>query len=227
MIFASLFVEAVGSVAQVQADQTRPNIVVILADDTGYGDLSCYGATKVKTPNLDKLASQGMRFTDAHCAAAVCTPTRYALLTGQYAWRHEPARTDSERRVAACDPARPDDRVQTAQASGLRHGRRRQMAPRTGRKTRRTTTPRSSRGQGKSASITHSSFRPLAIASPACTSRTARGRELRSQGPDPCLLRDQNRRRPDRREHPELAFNQKPSPGMTTRSSTASAASVS
>ncbi len=68
------------------------NIIVILADDIGYGDLSCYGATKVKTPNLDKLAMQGMRFTDAHCAAAVCTPTRYALMTGQYAWRHEPAR---------------------------------------------------------------------------------------------------------------------------------------
>src|ERR1700761_9429273 len=61
----------------------RPNIVVILADDAGYGDLSCYGATKVRTPNLDALAAQGMRFTDAHCAAAVCTPTRYALLTGQ------------------------------------------------------------------------------------------------------------------------------------------------
>jgi arylsulfatase A-like enzyme len=76
-----------------EPDRTRPNIVIILADDIGYGDLSCYGATKVKTPNLDKLATQGMRFTDAHCAAAVCTPTRYALLTGQYAWRHDPART--------------------------------------------------------------------------------------------------------------------------------------
>jgi arylsulfatase A-like enzyme len=70
----------------------RPNIIVILADDVGYGDLSCYGATKVRTPHLDALAARGMRFTDAHCAAAVCTPTRYALLTGQYAWRHPPAR---------------------------------------------------------------------------------------------------------------------------------------
>jgi arylsulfatase A-like enzyme len=67
-----------------------PNIVVILADDIGYGDLGCYGSTKVKTPNLDKLATQGVRFTDAHSPAAVCTPTRYALLTGQYAWRHAP-----------------------------------------------------------------------------------------------------------------------------------------
>ena len=67
-----------------------PNIVVILADDIGYGDLGCYGATKVRTPNLDRLAAQGMRFTDAHTPAAVCTPTRYALMTGQYAWRHKP-----------------------------------------------------------------------------------------------------------------------------------------
>jgi arylsulfatase A-like enzyme len=77
------------------ADQPRsnqPNIVVILADDVGYGDLSCYGAKKISTPNLDALASRGLRFTDGHSAAAVCTPTRYALLTGQYAWRHEPAR---------------------------------------------------------------------------------------------------------------------------------------
>jgi arylsulfatase A-like enzyme len=73
------------------ADQPRkPNVVVILADDIGYGDLGCYGATKVKTPNLDRLAREGLRFTDAHAPAAVCTPTRYALLTGQYAWRHPP-----------------------------------------------------------------------------------------------------------------------------------------
>lgn len=90
------FAVAAVALAVVFADKCsaaeRPNIVVILADDIGYGDLSCYGATKVKTPNLDKLADRGMRFTDAHCASAVCTPSRYALLTGQYAWRHEPAR---------------------------------------------------------------------------------------------------------------------------------------
>lgn len=80
------------TIGHTQPDAARPNIIVILADDIGYGDLSCYGATKVKTPNLDALADRGMRFTDAHCSAAVCTPTRYALLTGQYAWRHQPAR---------------------------------------------------------------------------------------------------------------------------------------
>jgi arylsulfatase A len=61
-----------------------PNIVLINADDLGYGDLSCYGATKLRTPHIDKLAAEGRRFTDAHSASAVCTPSRYALLTGEY-----------------------------------------------------------------------------------------------------------------------------------------------
>ncbi len=69
----------------------RPNVVIILADDVGYGDLGCYGTTQVETPNLDRLAREGRRFTDAHSPSSVCTPTRYALLTGQYAWRHKPA----------------------------------------------------------------------------------------------------------------------------------------
>jgi len=66
-----------------------PNVVVIFADDVGYGDTSCYGATKVRTPNIDRLASEGRRFTDAHAASAVCTPSRYCLLTGEYAFRGE------------------------------------------------------------------------------------------------------------------------------------------
>ena len=65
-----------------------PNIIVILADDLGYGDVGCYNrASKVPTPNIDRLAGQGMRFTDAHAPAAVCTPSRYGLLTGRYCWR--------------------------------------------------------------------------------------------------------------------------------------------
>ena len=64
-----------------------PNIVLILVDDLGYGDVGCYGATKVKTPNIDKLASEGRRFLDAHSASAVCSPSRYALLTGSYPFR--------------------------------------------------------------------------------------------------------------------------------------------
>lgn len=73
------------------AERRTPNVVIILADDVGYGDLSCYGATQVKTPNLDCLAAGGMRFVDGHSPSAMCTPTRYALLTGQYAWRHKAA----------------------------------------------------------------------------------------------------------------------------------------
>lgn len=64
-----------------------PNIVLIYADDLGYGDASCYGATAIETPQIDRLAREGLRFTDGHSAAATCTPSRYAMLTGEYAWR--------------------------------------------------------------------------------------------------------------------------------------------
>jgi arylsulfatase A len=68
--------------------EPRPNLVFILADDLGYGDVKCFNpAGKIPTPNLDRLATQGARFTDAHAPTAVCTPTRYAILTGRYAWR--------------------------------------------------------------------------------------------------------------------------------------------
>ena len=68
-------------------EKRRPNIVLVYADDLGYGDVGCYGATKVKTPNIDQLSSEGVRFTNAHSPSATCTPSRYALLTGEYAWR--------------------------------------------------------------------------------------------------------------------------------------------
>lgn len=67
--------------------QQKPNVVFIYADDLGYGDVSCYGATKINTPNLDNLAKQGIRFTNAHATSATCTPSRYAMMTGQYPWR--------------------------------------------------------------------------------------------------------------------------------------------
>ncbi|NGY36096.1 arylsulfatase [Flavobacterium sp. XN-5] len=69
--------------------QKRPNVIIIMTDDLGYGDLSCYGATKINTPNIDKLAKQGVRFTDAHSTSATCTPSRYGLMTGQYPWRRK------------------------------------------------------------------------------------------------------------------------------------------
>lgn len=71
------------------AEQTaKPNIIFILADDLGYGDVHCYNPEgKIATPHLDRLATEGVRFTDAHTPSAVCTPTRYGLLTGRYCWR--------------------------------------------------------------------------------------------------------------------------------------------
>jgi len=83
-IISVLFCSCSSSNSEVQ---DKPNIILINADDLGYGDLSCYGATKVKTPNIDKLANEGKMFTDAHSASAVCTPSRYALMTGQYPFR--------------------------------------------------------------------------------------------------------------------------------------------
>jgi arylsulfatase A-like enzyme len=68
---------------------TKPNVILIYADDLGYGDVSCYGATAIQTPNIDKLAVKGLRFTNAHCAASTCTPSRYAMITGEYAWREK------------------------------------------------------------------------------------------------------------------------------------------
>ena len=67
----------------------HPNIVIIMADDLGYGDISCFGATKIKTPRIDQFASEGMKFTDAHAAASICSPSRYGLLTGYSPWRLE------------------------------------------------------------------------------------------------------------------------------------------
>ena len=71
------------------AGAETPNVIVIMADDLGYGDVSCYGATEFKTPNIDRLAEQGHRFTSGYCSASTCTPTRYSLLTGTYAFRGE------------------------------------------------------------------------------------------------------------------------------------------
>lgn len=65
----------------------RPNIVLIYTDDVGYGDVGCYGASGVETPHIDRLAREGLKLTDAHCSAATCTPSRYTLLTGSYAFR--------------------------------------------------------------------------------------------------------------------------------------------
>jgi arylsulfatase A-like enzyme len=85
----------------------RPNIVLIYTDDLGYGDVGCYGATKVKTPNVDRLAANGLRFVDAHSAAATCTPSRYALLTGEYAWRRRGTGIARGNAAMIIQPGRP------------------------------------------------------------------------------------------------------------------------
>lgn len=82
---SALIIPASESLAQKHAE--KPNVIFILADDIGYGDLSCYGEKTISTPNVEALAAKGVRFTDAHATAATSTPSRYSLLTGQYAWR--------------------------------------------------------------------------------------------------------------------------------------------
>ena len=88
---ARLFVSALFllQACLLQAAETRPNILVIMADDLGYGDVSCYGATELSTPHIDQLASEGIRFTSGYCSASTCTPTRYSMLTGTYAFRRK------------------------------------------------------------------------------------------------------------------------------------------
>jgi len=76
----------------VEPKTSKPNIVIIYADDLGYGEMGAYGATELKTPNLDKLANGGMRFTNGYASSATCTPSRYALLTGVYPWRNKSAK---------------------------------------------------------------------------------------------------------------------------------------
>ncbi len=90
LLAASLLAPLVAlSAAEPSKPQKKPNILVILADDLGYGDVQCNNPErgKIPTPNIDRLASQGMRFTDGHSSSGVCSPSRYTLLTGRYHWR--------------------------------------------------------------------------------------------------------------------------------------------
>lgn len=83
-----ILVIGLGSCSDEKKEQTMPNIIYVLTDDLGYGDIAVFNENgKIKTPNIDKLASEGIRFTDAHTSSSVCTPTRYGILTGRYNWR--------------------------------------------------------------------------------------------------------------------------------------------
>ena len=77
---------------KLDTDKKRPNIVLIVADDLGYGDLSCYGATGILTPGMDRLAGEGIRFTQGFCTAATSTPSRYSVMTGRYPWTNPAAK---------------------------------------------------------------------------------------------------------------------------------------
>ena len=85
--FASMAAQWLGARAAGAEATRRPNVILIYGDDVGYGDVGAYGAELIPTPNLDRMAAEGLRFTDAHCATATCTPSRYSLLTGEMAFR--------------------------------------------------------------------------------------------------------------------------------------------
>ena len=104
LLFLQFFLPAIPA-----STQTKPNIIYIMSDDMGYADLSCYGKKEYHTPNLDKLASQGMKFLNAYAASAVCTPTRAAFMTGRYPARttvglFEPLRGNSKDSLVGLSP---------------------------------------------------------------------------------------------------------------------------
>ena len=98
MKFTSIFLSflalslSLNAISQNKNSNVKPNIVFIYLDDLGYGDLSCYGTTSIKTPNIDALANGGVRFTNGYATSATCTPSRYGLLTGVYPWRNKDAK---------------------------------------------------------------------------------------------------------------------------------------
>lgn len=89
----------------------KPNVILIYTDDLGIGDLSCYGATKVSTPHIDRLAGEGLRFTNAYATSAMSTPSRYGMLTGFYPWRK--AIPELHQAIPACSSIQPLSRLQT------------------------------------------------------------------------------------------------------------------
>lgn len=89
VVMSLFFMNSCNSVSQKKQVPDKPNVVIIYIDDLGYGDVSCYGATKVSTPNVDRIAQEGIQFTNGHCSSATCTPSRFSMLTGKYAFRQK------------------------------------------------------------------------------------------------------------------------------------------
>ena len=121
-IFVLSLVLLPGRASMVEA-RSLPNVIFLLTDDLGYSDISCYGAKKVKTPHLDRLAAEGMMFKDFHTAASICSPSRAAFLTGAYPRRRALHGNQSQRRAHSLG-LHPDHHHGTVQAAGLRdsHG---------------------------------------------------------------------------------------------------------
>ncbi len=100
----------------------RPNIIIMYADDLGFGDVGCYGATRIPTPNLDRLAADGIKFQQGYATAATCTPSRYSLLTGSYPWRNPRAAIlagDASIIIDAETPTLPDMLRRTGYRTGV------------------------------------------------------------------------------------------------------------
>lgn len=109
ILLTAILLSSLGSaeVSAKPAAASKPNILVILADDLGYGDVSCNGFSSVQTPNIDRVASEGLRFTSGYCSASTCTPTRYSLLTGTYAFRVKGTSVAPPNAAALIQPGTP------------------------------------------------------------------------------------------------------------------------
>ena len=103
----TLLLLLVGLLGCSQRTPGNPNLVIIYMDDLGYGDVSAYGSGTLSTPNIDKLASEGLRFTSGYCTSATCTPSRYGMLTGQYPWRNKRAAILAGDAPLLIDPGQP------------------------------------------------------------------------------------------------------------------------
>ena len=88
LLFVLIVLSCDNSIKKGKSQTQDPNIIIIYMDDLGYGDVSSYRKGKLKTPNIDKLANEGLKFINGYSSSATCTPSRYALLTGTYPWRN-------------------------------------------------------------------------------------------------------------------------------------------